>query len=492
MKKNFLILLFGTLAVSFIQARSIAPPEARMAAEYAVDKYSPADVFTIERGYLPLADDAGRILLYIFSIDPAGFVAVTSESELPPVIYYTFAQNFIDEGYGSRLKDFLLSDVNRRLEQLPLLPKEMIEERETFWEKIIHEGPVERYFEQWPPEGTTPTGGWLMENWHQNGPYNMYCPMDPVTANRSVAGCPATAMAMIVNYFENLNNTQFDDDDDYYHNYAGRTYWIDDDYKEIEFLSFPEINSYFDTILIHWAGNEPLQDEEKAALTFACGVSAQQVYTSQVSGTFGVNQAYDAYLRFGFTQCELLDETDTTIYSKLSQNMKDAVPAHLAVVDPGWTMGHNVVLDGYNTDDFYHINFGWGGSYNGWYLIPEEIPYGLTVIEGVVLNIFDLGTGLREELHSGSVSLKVYPNPASGFLNVDLSGIDGKATVHVIDSHGRLVDQVVGESGIGRIRIDLHRYTSGVYHCIVRSDRIIKQAAFIVVSSYMHSSWPHN
>jgi len=67
--------------------------------------------------------------------------------------------------------------------------------------------------------------------------------------------------------------------------------------------------------------------------------------------------------------------------------MKDAQPAHLAVVNPPWTMGHNVVVDGYNTDEFYHINFGWGGTYNGWYHIPDDIPYGLTVIEGLIVDI---------------------------------------------------------------------------------------------------------
>ena len=67
--------------------------------------------------------------------------------------------------------------------------------------------------------------------------------------------------------------------------------------------------------------------------------------------------------------------------------MMNALPAHIAVVDPGWTIGHNMVVDGYNTNDYYHINFGWGGSYNGWYLIPNGLPYGLTVVEGVIVDI---------------------------------------------------------------------------------------------------------
>ena len=62
--------------------------------------------------------------------------------------------------------------------------------------------------------------------------------------------------------------------------------------------------------------------------------------------------------------------------------------AHFAITDPPpVTMGHNVVVDGWNTNNYFHLNFGWGGSYNNWYLIPEGIPYGLTELEGVILNI---------------------------------------------------------------------------------------------------------
>ncbi len=59
---------------------------------------------------------------------------------------------------------------------------------------------------------------------------------------------------------------------------------------------------------------------------------------------------------------------------------------HLAVVTPAWDAGHNVVVDGYS-EEMYHLNFGWGGQYNGWYNLPDGIPYGLTVVEGAVVDL---------------------------------------------------------------------------------------------------------
>ena len=92
---------------------------------------------------------------------------------------------------------------------------------------------------------------------------------------------------------------------------------------------------------------------------------------------------------FGFDCCALLTDDDLDLYDRIISNMMDGLPAHIAVVNEGWTVGHNMVVDGYNTDEYYHINFGWGGPYDGWYLLPTELPFELTVIEGVIVDIID-------------------------------------------------------------------------------------------------------
>ena len=148
-----------------------------------------------------------------------------------------------------------------------------------------------------------------------------------------------------------------------------------------------------DTLRSHLQMNMTLTDDDKAALIFACGVAARQVYSCEVSGTYGVNQAYQAYNRFGLTENQLLKNQDSELFGRLRMNMVDGLPAHLAVVIPDWSGGHNLVVDGYNTDDYYHLNFGWDGNWNGWYLLPQELPYDLTMIEGVIVDIMNRQTG---------------------------------------------------------------------------------------------------
>jgi len=338
-----------------------------------------------------ILDENGEPLFYVFNLQPPGYLIVTGSYDLPPVVAYSLTSAFTDFTNGNPLYDLVYSDLTLRLHNLNVVSKTILEERHSQWESYITGSPLSnKQFEQWPPEGSTSTGGWLTTNWHQSFPYNNFCPLDIANGgSRSVAGCPAVAMAQILNYHNTTMNVQFDNSDDYYHNYGGNQYWIDNNYATYGFPSFPQLNTYLTTLQSHYDNQITLTNDDKAAITFACGVAATQVYGASVSGTFGVSQAYDAYQRFNCNTVSLLDDNDPDLYQRLSSNMKDALPAHLAIVNEAWTSGHNVVVDGYNTNNYYHVNFGWGGSYNGWYLIPEEMPYSLTVIEGVIVDILN-------------------------------------------------------------------------------------------------------
>lgn len=328
-----------------------------------------------------------KVLCYVMELLPQGYMVIAADDNLPPVIAYSFTSDFYDEESGNMLSQFLDADLSLRMNNITLLPAEMIEGRKADWNELLsEEGRLDRP-EQWPPEGSTPTGGWLLETWNQSAPYNNFCPLDTVTGGRSIAGCPSIAMASILNYHRTVNSVFFDDEDDYYHNYAGRQYWIDNDYQLLDFLSFPQINDALDSLAYLYQYGLPITNNDKVALVFACGVAATQVYTSQGSGTFGVSQAYDAFLKFNFEESQLIYDTEPDFYPHIAENIMDGLPVHFASVTPAWDSGHNFVVDGYNTDEYFHINFGWGGSYNGWYLLPDEIPYGLTVVEGAIVDI---------------------------------------------------------------------------------------------------------
>ena len=222
-------------------------------------------------------------------------------------------------------------------------------------------------------------------------------------------------MGQIVNYLQTTQGTRFDDNDDYYHNYAGRKYYIDDDWNSLQFPSFPQLNEMLDSVDAAFLRGEDLTDELAAAVVFACGTALTQVYTSEGSGTFSVDQAFEAYQRFGFTDCVLFRDPDPLMYATLISNLQAGYPAHLAVENPAGTVGHNVVVDGYReSDGKFHINFGYGGYLDNWYDIPDaNFYYGMTKMEGIILNIIPTDGPLAVYEAPSQQQLEVYPNPVS-------------------------------------------------------------------------------
>ncbi len=442
MKKLILLILISISFCTNAFTQNIHFFDAKEVAKNKIELLGMNNSHSINNNVNIIEDMNNQSLFFVFELVPSGYIIVTTNKMLPPVIAYSFKSDFInDENIQNPLKEMLIADIKSRMLSIDIISKETIEKRKQEWENLlIGQNRKSNLFQQWPEGGTTSTGGWLETNWTQNSPYNIYCPIDPVTSQRSYVGCPATAMAQIVNYYEVVNSTKFTDVDDYYHSYAGRNFWIDDDYEEHDFLSFPIINVFLDSIAAKYENYNQLTTDEAAALSFACGIAARQVFTSEGSGTFGVDQAFDAYMKFGFNDAVLMESNDTNMFNIMSQNMMEARPVHLAVVTEQWDSGHNVVVDGYNTDNYYHVNFGWGGSNNGWYLLPEEIPYNLTVIEGVIVDIAypPVYTNIHNFITNSIIDIKVYPNPASNFIYVELDLIDDeKITVSIMDLFGR-------------------------------------------------------
>lgn len=414
------------------------------------------------------------VYFYLVELSPIGYFIISADDDLPPVIAYSF-DNKAD--IQSPLTDFFKYDIKTRLNAIKYLPPDMLSERKTMWTNLIsNEFTKDPDFEQWPAEGTTPTGGWLEDSWNQGAPWNAMCPMDPVTSSRSYTGCPATAMAMILNFHKTTNELYLTDDDDYNHNYAGRNFIIDDDWETINFPSFPALNLFLNTVNEHWENAEALTNDDMAALSFACGIIAHQVYTSEGSGTFSVSQAYDAYMRLGCSTALLYTESDEELFPTLILNMQHALPAHLAIVDEAWSTGHNVVVDGYNTDNYFHVNFGWGGAYNGWYLIPDEMPYSLTVIEGLIVDIFKDNPSEYNVPQSKS-EINIFPNPLVNTLYLDLNGkqVD---RIEIFDNTGRIINNK--NKYLNQSQIDIQELKSGSYFIrIIFDDKSVFNSSFI-------------
>ncbi len=434
MKRLFTLLIAFSIIIN-AYSQGISYDEAKKISNNFLIKYGKK--VSISKIY-PYKQD-NTTLFWVANLYPKGYLFVSNSKNLRPVYSYSYQQNFRpgDESW-ERILPILLKDIQNRMDYC----NEKLFQDE--WQLMLQDYVfAERSFQQWPPAGSTTTGGWLETNWKQSHPYNLMCPMDLQNGSRSVAGCPSVALAMIMNYHERINNTRLDDSDDYYHSYGSNNqYWIDDDYIPRDFPSFPELNEYLDSLENNYIGQKPLTENQKAALVFACGVAAHQVYTASISGTFGLAQSFDAFKRFSFDSAKMVFDSDTSLYKRIADNIKIAMPSHLALLSTT-SGGHNLVVDGYNTDEFYHFNFGWGGGSNGWYTMPPtSIPYNLTIVDGAVIdiNLENIGVGITQGRLMDN-SILIYPNPAKDFLNITLNSDDSFEYIRMFSLDGRRVIQ---------------------------------------------------
>jgi len=391
--KNVLIL--GALALLTIGRVSFAefvePEKAKQAAltQSLIVKQHLTDANTLSMNYTlsndeakPLYSDKGQILAYVFDLKPEGFIVVTANTDLVPVIAYSNLSSFPwDEDPQNLLLHMLRSDLSLRIAALKdnvLSPKDISRHNQLWTNYLLAKETLLAPGDSWPPDGQSWTGGWVKSQWHQRSPYNNKCPIDPTTNNRCVVGCVATAMGQILNFWQYPDSVIFTHASDY--TTTRRNINIDATTATIHNIDYHN-GSPVPTVC--------------ADISYACGVSVKMDYSSTGSGANHSNCANGYRNDFDFSTAEWKHAMATDFYTVLEQNMKDSMPAQLGISKPN--AGHSIVCDGFREpagggDNEWHLNFGWGSGNpdplrSSWYVLPNHMPADYTTVDDGVVNI---------------------------------------------------------------------------------------------------------
>jgi hypothetical protein len=370
----------------------------------------------VAEGFREVRCDDGALLAYVADLEPRGFVALSADTDIAPVIAYSFRTSFPSaQDRANPLARLLREDMRLRRKVLEEHPELRSPETARQWD-LLAAGQADsaggQPFQQWPPEGTTSTGGWLETAWHQDAPFNAFCPLDPSDGLRSYVGCVATALAQVIHYHR-LCDINFSNKDSYVP-YSGMK--IDADHVLYDFPSFVELNGYLDTIRLKYAEQIDLNDADVAALSFACGVAVEMNYSSDGSGATSYAMQRALLDGFRYHSADMYGWLTTEGLIALQENMINGLPALLSFSPPDGWGGHLVVCDGYNTDGEYHLNFGWGAAHpqeitEAWYRLPTAFLYRDAVISECVLNIQPIRPVL--EVDSRSLSFHAAPGELS-------------------------------------------------------------------------------
>ena len=135
-----------------------------------------------------------------------------------------------------------------------------------------------------------------------------------------------------------------------------------------------------------------------------------------------------------------------------------------------------MVVDGYReSDGKFHINFGYGGTLDNWYDIPDpNFYYGMTKVEGIILNIIPKDGPLAVLENAKQQPLEVYPNPVS-----DVLYMKNLPCEMVEYSIFNLMGQEVS-SGSSSGTISVAGLEKGIYFLQVKGEGICETAKFVV------------
>lgn len=311
----------------------------------------------------------GDTLAYVMQLKPVGYIVVPANCALPPVIAYSYKSNFSwDESPENILLYMLRDDILMRLEALEKgkIPEDVRARDARLWNQYLSGAmPDIKGKTVWGPLFTFST-------WHQRDPYNAYCPIDPSTSDRSVVGCVATSMCQVFNYWGHPTSASFTSGDDYVT--TTRNISID-----ATTASFSGINY----------NNQNPSDDDAAELSFAAGVSVQMDYTSNGSYASIYYASQQIKSRFGYASADYEDFSGGFSGTNIISNVKSGQPTVIAIYKAGYAEGHALNVDGYNdTDSTYHLNFGWGGSDDGWYSLPGGMPDDYSIVDASIVNIY--------------------------------------------------------------------------------------------------------
>lgn len=216
----------------------------------------------------------------------------------------------------------------------------------------------------------------ITTHWNQDAPYNDLCPwLDE--GYRAYTGCVATAMAQVMNYHEwPVQGTGSHT----YTDVKGCGQTLSANFGNTTYRWDLMRNDYVDG---SWTAEEA---EAVATLMYHCGVAVDMMYMPDASGAYSHDVPAALVNYFGYAKDIIHRDRDYYTQSEWIEMMKADLDAGRPVYYHGQSTGggHAFVIDGYNTDGYFHVNWGWGGLSDEYYQLATLDPYSGQGIGGAI------------------------------------------------------------------------------------------------------------
>lgn len=295
---------------------------------------------------------------YVFSFNQnTGFVIISADDVAYPVLGYS--TNSAAGNLNPEVR-FWLGQLDMEIHAAVAgeitVDKEVADQNHELWTGLLNGVWNE-------PKSASAVPQLMTTTWNQSPLYNNYCPsFCPV-------GCLATAVAQVMKFWN--HPAQGTGSHSYYSNYGELS--VNFDSAHYDWENMPNALGY---------GSTAAQVHAVAELSYHVGVSMNMSYSPDGSGAYlgGWSNTAEYALKQYFSYNTNLQREYRYSYSDYNwvEKLKDEISEGRPVVYAGYdnTAGHAFVFDGYNTSNLFHVNWGWGGVYNGYFAMGALNPSG--------------------------------------------------------------------------------------------------------------------
>jgi hypothetical protein len=420
--------------------------------------------------------------LYIINTDNQGFIIVSGDDAVTPILAYSRESNFDFENISSGLEALL----HAYTEEIGYAARNHLSASEDVrqeWERYLNnENRIKsaEIIDSVKPMTTT--------KWGYGKPYNDLCPADPMASIRNgrhaPAGCAAVAMAQLLKFWNHpVRGT------------GSNSY---------EITKYGLLSADFAATTYDWKNMPDELDSTSAfalknavtTLIYHCGVSVNMTYDAGASGSFfncdpdpysGLNCVQKAFYKFfGYKNSVRATPgsySDPTWKELIRKEIAAGRPVIYAGEDQG--AAHALVIDGFDKEGRFSTNWGLFGFNNGFFhlnlleLVASETIKFNFISNALILTGIEPDRTLNTEDAEFTEPLKIWPNPASDLLQIDISGtVDDFENISVLNNLGMKILNIP-YSGT-RVQIPLKKMNSGMYFIRIISKGKIITKRFIV------------
>lgn len=294
---------------------------------------------------------------YVFNTDgKKGFVIISGDDELTELVGYSNEGEFRSENAPENLRAWL--------------------DGYAAFVRSVRDG-VSRPMRASVNNATPVVEPLVTTRWNQGEPYNLLCPYDSSVGVTCPTGCAATSMAQLINYHE--WPVQGKGTKSYNSSYGRLT--VDFSKSVYDWANMKDrYESYYDedkNIVNEWTDTEA---NAVAKLMYDCGVALEMGYGPYSSGAADTEMPLALCNYFNY-HADLITRDGHTVdefLARIKEELDNSRP--LVFNGQGSGGGHSYIVDGYDSNNYLHVNWGWGGISDGYfnvsYMNPDDLGTG--------------------------------------------------------------------------------------------------------------------